>query len=425
MRLPARAIHYGLLLLLTGIALFFCAGSDLDALQFYANSLGLRVFNVCVPNSPSDNTEYTRYTVGVDQDGNTTQISSDDQADRSDCDYSVGEQDQVDPSAVQAAQGMTTTNSAPASSARRSKPEAAGPKAASSAPHFVNALPYARPVPFLPAFSAADAAMIPSSCDPNASFYAVNHANSLVTHFSACPLAVIDTIPVFANPLHPAMTPDGTLLLVTSNAGAVNFISTATDTVVYTLLTPPNVYPSGIAISPDGSTAYVTNYNNVDIGVLVINIPSRTITGTIPLPIEYPKQIFLTPDGAQAWVNFYGNSEIYIIDTFSGTVIAALQTQTLATTGMAFNATGTNAYVAVQPSDLVVYDTATLVQIADIQVGTSPVDVVLTPDGGSLYVTSFTSSTIAVVDAHTNQLLTNITAPGVDQRAFTIIPTVP
>ena len=241
---------------------------------------------------------------------------------------------------------------------------------------------------------------------------------------ASCTLSIIATIPVVSNPLHPAITPDGSLLLVTSYDSAVNFIGTATDTVVYTLQTP-SVLPSGIAISPDGSTAYVTNYNNVDMGVLVIDIASRTITGTIPLPIAYPKQIFLTPDGAQAWVNFYGNSEIYIIDTFSGTIATNLRASSLATTGIAFNATGTYAYVAVQPSDLVVYDTATLAQVADIQVGASPVDVVLTPDGGRLYVTSFQSSTISIVDAHTNRLLTSVTAPGVDQRAFTLSPTVP
>jgi YVTN family beta-propeller protein len=50
---------------------------------------------------------------------------------------------------------------------------------------------------------------------------------------------------------------------------------------------------------------------------------------------------------------------------------------------------------------------------------------VLTPDAARIYVTSFMSSTISIVDAHTNQLMTNVTAPGVDQRAFTLIPLVP
>ena len=412
------------LIALTGLALFFGAGctdqNQLDTGPVSNSSVipiyfGVEIWNVCVP---SFGGMYDRYTVAVSADGSTQTLADDTTDDLSDCDYSVGTQDQVDPSAVQASFGQTSTSAPPPPPSAQFKP-----RAASSGQHPVDALPYGRPLPFAPVFSPQVAKSVPASCDPNGSFYAVNHGDNLVTHFASCTLKVIDTIPVFANPLHPALTPDGTLLLVTSNAGAVNFISTATDKVVYTLQTP-GVYPSGIAISPDGNTAYVTDYDT-NSQILVIDIPSHTITTMIALPEPYPKQIFLTPDGAQAWVNFYSNTEIYIIDTLSNTVVTPLNTSGIVSTGMAFNATGTKVFIAALPSDLYIYDTASLTRIADVQVGASPVDVTLTPDGGRVYVTSFESPTVSIVDAHTNQLLANVMAPAADQRAFSLDPLVP
>ena len=278
------------------------------------------------------------------------------------------------------------------------------------------------PCHFCLCFSSADAASAATSCDSNASYYTVNHTGNTVTHLNACTLATISTIPTFGDPLHPALTPDYSLLLVTDNDGAVDFINTSTDKVVTTLQVLAN--PSGIAITPDGNTAYITDYNYAG-RLLVIDIPSRTVTGTISLPYPYPKQIFLTPDGAQAWINYLGSSVVSILDTQSGTLSGSVPTAGQAETGIAFNATGTRAYVATEPADVIVFDTATLAQVGDIKVGSRPVDITLTPDDARLYVTSFTSSTISVIDAHTNKLLTSFQAPAADQRAFVLVPSVP
>jgi len=420
---PAAFIQAAALITLSVASILFASGCFTEDNDPVINHtvipymFGVDIWNVCVPDPalPGLPPMYTRYTVQVNPDGSTRDLDDEHDSDLSDCDYSVGTEDEVDPSAVQASFGGTTTNP----SIGQVRPKAT----TTSSFHPVNALPYMRPVPFMPIFSSAQAGSSPANCDPNGSFYAVNHGASNLTHYASCTLKVLASIPLFGNPLHPALTPDGSLLLVTDNAGAVDFVSTSTDTVVYTLMTP-GMFPSGIAISPDGNTAYVTNYD-INALVMVIDIPSRTITGTIPLPVHYPKQIFLTPDGAQAWVNFYSNSSIYIIDTLSQTIAGSIGTIFPATTGMAFNATGSRAFVAVYPQDVYVYDTATLARLADITVGANPVDIVLTPDTQRLYVTSYGSSTITVIDAHHNTVLTTITAPGVDQRAFSLASLVP
>src|ERR1035437_9523439 len=125
---------------------------------------------------------------------------------------------------------------------------------------FQDRYPVLSPLPFPPAFSPTLLASYPrASCTPNTNFYVVHHFSNLVSRYSACPLALAKRIMVGSNPLQLAMTPDAKTLIVTRYDSAVVFIDVATDAITTTLSTP-GAYPTGIAISPDGSTAYVTSY---------------------------------------------------------------------------------------------------------------------------------------------------------------------
>jgi YVTN family beta-propeller protein len=71
-----------------------------------------------------------------------------------------------------------------------------------------------------------------------------------------------------------AITPDGTRAYVTNSSSAsVSVINTATNTVIASI--PVGVFPVGGAITPDGARAYVTNGNDND--VTVINAASDTV----------------------------------------------------------------------------------------------------------------------------------------------------
>jgi YVTN family beta-propeller protein len=204
-------------------------------------------------------------------------------------------------------------------------------------------------------------------------------------------------------------TPDAKLLLATNFDGAINFVDPASDKVVNTLMTP-GMNPSGIAITPDGTTAYVTNYSNSQPGLMIINIANRSMTGLITTP-GYPKSVFLTPDGTQAWVTSIDSSTIYIVDLFTQTVTTTLNTPGYAHTGLAFNPTGTRAYVAVQPSNLYVIDTATYDAVANITIGPVPNDVIVNRTGTAVYVSGYDAmGTLSAVDTATNKLLSTIQA---------------
>ena len=75
------------------------------------------------------------------------------------------------------------------------------------------------------------------------------------------------------------MTPDGSTLLVSCYDSKVVWIDTNTDTITNTL-SSSTFLGAGIAVSPDGSTAYVTNYNDVspNPSIVVIDMASTANT---------------------------------------------------------------------------------------------------------------------------------------------------
>jgi YVTN family beta-propeller protein len=205
------------------------------------------------------------------------------------------------------------------------------------------------------------------------------------------------------------MTPDGATALVTRYDNAVVWIDAATDQVTFTLPTG-QVYPAGIAISPDGTRAYVTNYFNINPSLLVIDVVNRAILTTVPLSGAYPRSATVTPDGSQVWVNYLDQNVVDIVDTLTLTTTERITFNGMVSTGMAFNPTGTKAFIATFPNVLTIVDTQTLRTIATVTVGESPIDVVVTADGLRVFVTSDPAAVVSLVDAHTNQLLQSLPA---------------
>jgi len=226
--------------------------------------------------------------------------------------------------------------------------------------------------------------------------YVVNHTLNTVVEMAACTGKILAKIPVGSNPLKVAVTPDGTLALVTMYDGGVAFIDTSSNQVVFTLPTGPDVHPSGIDITPDGTQAYITNYFDTGSSVLVIDIAQRKIINSIDVP-TFPQSVYFTPDGLLAWVTLPFNNAIYVIDTLTQTIA-----RTLGVTspyGMAFNSAGTRAYIANSGANAIqVVDTTTYQTVKSYTVGTAPVDVLITSDDGFLFVTNNGGGSVSVID---------------------------
>jgi YVTN family beta-propeller protein len=90
--------------------------------------------------------------------------------------------------------------------------------------------------------------------------------------------AVVATIPVGTNPQTVAITPNGSFAYVTNPGNNnVSVISTATNTVIGSV--PVGSLPSGVAVTPSGAFAYVTNESTNDVSVIAT--ASNTVVDTV------------------------------------------------------------------------------------------------------------------------------------------------
>lgn len=259
--------------------------------------------------------------------------------------------------------------------------------------------------PYIPVPSNSNQS-VPSACPANPpDVLIVNHGHDSVTRLGTCPFSSKATIPVVSRPLQVAVTPDGALALVTSFDNAVNFIDLTSNTVSFTLKTDATINPAGVSITPDGKRAYVTSFNNVNSVILVIDIGSHAVLTTIPAG-AWPQGAFVTPDGSQLWVSYPFGNEVDVFDTLTNTQTTARVVNS--PSGIAFNMTGTRAYVASggSPGSLVELDTATFQKLGSYTVGNYPVDVNVLPDGRFVVVNNFASGNLSIVDTATGMVVT-------------------
>lgn len=216
-------------------------------------------------------------------------------------------------------------------------------------------------------------------------------------------------IRVGLNPAAGAVTPDRKTLLVTNNgSGTISVVDLKSLSVVATIALPRGSAPDGIVLTKDGTTAYVTNFLPQGAAVFVIDIASRTVTATIPAE-PFPPQVKLTPDGTQAWItSIFGNS-VSIIDTLTSKQVGRQLVQ--GAWGIAFNRTGTRAYVASSQlgGNVTVIDTTTYKILATIPVGPFPRDVAVSPRGRHVFVTHPDANYLTQIDTRTNTVVRTIT----------------
>lgn len=228
------------------------------------------------------------------------------------------------------------------------------------------------------------------------------------------PAATTTSIVVGLNPSSQvAYTPDGLFIWSPSRSlGNVSIISTTSNTVVGTVQLPPNSFPEGITITPDGTQAYVTNFDtSPNAAIYVINVATRALTTTIPAVPEFPERIKITPDGTQAWMTSLLGNSVFIYDVLTNQPVTHILNIPGAW-GIAFSPTGTRAYIAASTGltgNIYVIDTASYQVLSMIPVGVSPQEVNVSPSGRYVFCTNEGSNFITQIDARTNTVIRNIT----------------
>jgi YVTN family beta-propeller protein len=155
------------------------------------------------------------------------------------------------------------------------------------------------------------------------------------------------------------------------STGQLGEISTVSDAFVGATPTAVSLAPFGVAVSPDGSTVYITNTNPGGPGNLSVVNPATGMLIADPEVGLDPEGVAVSPDGSTVYVANFSNG--------SGNTVSVISTATNTVT-------------------------------QSITVGQGPTGVAVAPNG-TVYVTNFTDNTVSVIS---NNAVTTTIPVGLD-----------
>jgi YVTN family beta-propeller protein len=272
----------------------------------------------------------------------------------------------------------------------------AGPPQVGSAAPAAPAGPAA--VPAVPA-ARAGAASAPLA-DPTA--FVVNYGPGTVTPGTVTPVNLVTrragaAIGVGADPDAIAVTPDGTTAYVAnSGSGTVTPIDTVTDAAGPAITVGTD--PEAITVTPDGTTAYVLNSGSGTV------TPIAVATGAAGPPIRvgaYPRAMALTPDGRTLYVLNWEGGSVTPIATATDQPGRPIRTGSFP---VAIAMAHGFAYVANYGSDTVTpIATGTGTAGRPIPAGQAPDAIAVTPDGRTVYVVDGDTDTVTPIATATGR----------------------
>ncbi|MEO7070479.1 MAG: YncE family protein [Nostocoides sp.] len=198
--------------------------------------------------------------------------------------------------------------------------------------------------------------------------------------------------------------------------------------------------PVEMAFSPDGRTAWVSNYAMYGSGFLpegsdacrssqgisdsyVYEIDTATYSVKRVVRVgATPKYVAMTPDGKHVLVTNWCSMTLSVIDTGTARVVATIATTGRNPRGIVVSPDSRTAYVAVMGSGKVVAIDLQNKTVRDFAfTGAGPRHIVISPDGRTLYVTNDHSGTVSEVDRATGKIRRSVRVHS-EPRSMTISP---
>lgn len=227
---------------------------------------------------------------------------------------------------------------------------------------------------------------------------------------------------LFNEPSGIALNLAGTLAYV-SNSGTNSLF--VIDTNSSSILSQYDVgnLPDAVAVSPDGTKLYVSNFNNGQYAgtVSVLAANTGTLLGTIAVG-NGPWGLALSPDGSFLYVSNSYDNTVSVVNALTFSVVSTLSVgQT--PFGIAASPDGTKVYVVNSNDNSVsVIDAKTKRVIQDILVGNIPKGIAISPDGKAVYVANWQDGTISIIDTSSEEVVQTLTVPGSTPLGLAISP---
>ncbi|WP_374473684.1 hypothetical protein [Arenimonas sp.] len=256
--------------------------------------------------------------------------------------------------------------------------------------------------------SSLGALLVLASCQALAQPYAYvpNYGGTDVSVVDGATHTVVATVEVGVNPLGVAPTPDGRLVFITnSNDRSVSVIDTGTAVVVETLSF--GVDPQGVVVSPDSSRAYITLENGelMVVDTTTLSVEDSAVVGS---SLYQPA---ISPDGSTLFISSYYQDSVFVVDASSLTVLATLAGINDPRMVLVSN-DGAWVYVASDFAGVVVIDAASHTVSRTISGIGQIVGLALSGDGSRLYATDFVGQRLQVIDAAAGTVETSVAIGG-------------
>ena len=235
--------------------------------------------------------------------------------------------------------------------------------------------------------------------------YASSDGDSVVSLISTATDEVTTSIDVGATPHGLAITPDGSRVLVAGfGTDQVEAIDTSTNQVAWHVKVPQ---PHNLAITADGLTAYAGSQKAGSEALAVIDIPTGSETGSVPLD-HTPRALNLSPDGQEVFFTEAGVDALLVLDRASNQIVAQIPTGASPHHPL-FTPDGTRGMVVAQgPGELDLFDPGAYTSTGTVKLGDMPHWIAATSDNHFAFVTNEKSNDVSMVDLTTSTVAATI-----------------
>ena len=213
----------------------------------------------------------------------------------------------------------------------------------------------------------------------------------------------------------------GTLLVVNKSDNTLSMLNLATAQSIAVLRTGNG--PHEVAVSPDGTTAVVSNYGPASQpgnSLTVINVAAAKVVDTIDLgDYRRPHGLAWLPDNRRALVTVEDNRAVVLVDIEHGEIIRAVKTGESVSHMVAIDPAGKHAYIAnIGSGSISVIDIENGTLMTTVNVGKGTEGIALSADGKQLWATNRESDTVVVIDPATMNILSTLDSPGFPIRVI-------
>jgi YVTN family beta-propeller protein len=217
-----------------------------------------------------------------------------------------------------------------------------------------------------------------------------------------------------------AVSPDGSFAYIADpGVGGVIRFDTAGSRETATIPVP-EAPPQMVTFSPDGSRAFVTAFDeDFTVNYLAI-LDTRSDTAIAVVPVgRGPYAAATTLDGRLLLLPYYDEDHLDVLDTNSGALVVRIPLPPCPH-WVAFSHDGRFAYITNHFSDVVtVLDLQTYSAVTSIPVGDGPHSLEVSPDGTRVAVVNYISGDVSIIDPTTNAVVGTVPSVGAGPQDVT------